>query len=55
MTLFTKTQRRDYFVLQFFFLLTACIQVVGIASIAPFIALVSNPGLIHSNPVAAEL
>jgi HlyD family secretion protein len=54
-TLFTKTQRRDYFVLQFFFLLTACIQVVGIASIAPFIALVSNPGLIHSNPVAAEL
>lgn len=54
-TLFTKTQRRDYLVLQLFFLLTACIQVVGIASIAPFIALISNPDLIHTNPFSAEL
>lgn len=49
-TLDSKT-RKKYYALQLFFLLSAFFQVVGIASIGPFISILSSPGLIHSNEV----
>ena len=47
--LLTNGQRQSYIGLQLLFLVTAIIQVAGIASIAPFIALISNPDMIHEN------
>lgn len=43
---------RKYFIpLQAFFLFSAFIQVVGVASIAPFIGILSNPDTIHANDI----
>src|SRR5690554_5046150 len=42
-----------YIALQLFFLLAAFFQVVGIASIGPFITVLSNPDMIHTNSVLA--
>lgn len=53
--LLTPRQRRRYFLLQAYFLFAALVQVAGVASIAPFIALVSNPALIHENGVTRRL
>lgn len=47
----TRKQRKKYIWLQLLFVVTAVIQVAGVASIAPFIALLSNPKLIHENTV----
>lgn len=49
--LLDKSQRRRYVLLQFYFLLAALVQVVSIASVAPFIALLSEPTLITTQPV----
>ncbi len=38
-----------YFALQCFYLVSALIQILGVASIAPFIGILSNPNIIHSN------
>lgn len=46
----SRTKKR-YFMLQFVFFLSAIFQVVGIASIGPFISILSNPQIIHSNPI----
>ncbi len=46
-----RTQKIKILILQFFFLLSALIQVAGVASIAPFIAVISNPSLVESNPL----
>ncbi|BHH86291.1 ABC transporter ATP-binding protein [Desulforhopalus sp. 52FAK] len=43
------------YVLQLFFLITAIFQVGGIASLAPFIAVVSNPELIETNSILSAL
>ena len=43
--------RKKYFALQLIFLFSAFFQVAGIASIGPFISILSNPGIIHSNAV----
>jgi HlyD family secretion protein len=43
---------RQYVLMQLLFVVTAVLQVGGIASIAPFVALVTNPALIHTNVVA---
>ncbi|WP_148862584.1 ABC transporter ATP-binding protein [Marinobacter fonticola] len=43
--------RKKYYALQFFFLFSAFFQVVGIASIGPFISILSNPAIIHENSV----
>ncbi|MGO1502863.1 MAG: ATP-binding cassette domain-containing protein [Marinobacter sp.] len=43
--------RKRYIVLQLVFLFSAFFQVVGIASIGPFISILSNPDVIHSNAV----
>lgn len=49
MYLVPKEFRKWLFVLQFVFFLTAFFQVAGIASIAPFIAMISNPSVIETN------
>ncbi len=41
--------RKKYFVLQLVFFFSAFFQVVGIASIGPFISILSNPDIIHTN------
>lgn len=41
--------------LQILFLVTALLQVAGIASIAPFITMVSNPEIILTNPILSKL
>ena len=53
-TIFSLLDRRSkvkYLWLQFFFLVFAVIQIAGIASIAPFIGIVSNPEVIQSNEI----
>jgi len=49
--LLNRKQKIKMLTLQLFFLLSALVQVAGIASIAPFIAVVSNPSLVESNPL----
>jgi len=51
----TRPQWRSYLVLQVLFALTALIQVAGIASLAPFVALVANHEMIHNNPITAYI
>lgn len=46
--------RKRYFVLQFVFFVAAIFQVVGIASIGPFISILSNPDIIHRNPILSS-
>ncbi|MDR2214336.1 MAG: ATP-binding cassette domain-containing protein, partial [Nevskiaceae bacterium] len=46
-------RRKQYFGLQLLFIFTALIQVAGVASVAPFVALVSNPEFIHDNAAAS--
>lgn len=55
MRILTPRQRRRYFMLQAYFLFSALVQVAGVASIAPFIALVSNPALIHEHAATRHL
>jgi ABC-type multidrug transport system fused ATPase/permease subunit len=43
--------RKKYFALQLVFFFSAFFQVVGIASIGPFISILSNPDVIHTNTV----
>lgn len=50
--LLSPRQKRHYLLLQGVFFLTALVQIAGVASVAPFIALVSNPALIHTNRFA---
>lgn len=47
--------KRRYIALQFVFLIAAFFQVIGIASIGPFISILSNPGIIHSNEILSSL
>ncbi len=48
----SEKQRNTLIFLMMFFFLSAIIQIVGVASISPFIAILSNPGLIqNSNPL----
>jgi ATP-binding cassette, subfamily B, bacterial PglK len=51
--LLTRSQWRNYLLLQTLFGITALIQVAGIASLAPFIAVIANKDLIHKNSVSA--
>jgi len=45
--------RNPFIFLQLFNLISAFIQVFGVASIAPFIAVISNPEIIHTNSILA--
>ncbi|WP_416397974.1 ABC transporter ATP-binding protein [Allohahella sp. A8] len=47
--------KRKCIALQFVFLIAAFFQVIGIASIGPFIAILSNPDIIHSNDILSAI
>lgn len=47
----TAQQRVKFFILMFFFLFSALLQIVGVASIAPFITILSNQEIIQKNEV----
>ncbi len=47
--------RIKMYLLQAFFLFSALFQVGGIASIAPFIAVISNPSIVETNSILASL
>lgn len=47
----TKEQKREYFLHQIVFVINALLQTAGVASIAPFIVLLTNKDLIHKNPI----
>ncbi len=53
--LLDKATKRKYILLQLFFLISALIQVLGVASLAPFIGILSNPDIIQSNEVLVML
>ena len=53
--LLNERQKRNYILLQALFALTAIIQVAGIASLAPFIALLANQKLIHEHPLLSRI
>jgi len=55
MSILSPPQRRKYILLQGFFVVAAMVQVAGVVSVAPFIAMVANPTIIHQNPLAARL
>ncbi len=52
--LLTPAQWRRYGLLQAYFVLTGFVQVAGVGSIAPFVALVADPGLVQRNALAAR-
>ncbi|GAA3973970.1 ABC transporter ATP-binding protein [Allohahella marinimesophila] len=47
--------KRKCIALQFVFLIAAFFEVIGIASIGPFIAILSNPDIIHNNDILSSL
>lgn len=47
--------KRKYIGLQFVFFIAAFFQVIGIASIGPFISILSNPSIIHTNGVLSYI
>lgn len=50
-SLLSDEQKRNFLKLQILLILMAVFELVGIAAIAPFMALVVNPGLIDSNAI----
>jgi ATP-binding cassette, subfamily B, bacterial PglK len=53
--LLTRKQRREFYILQCFMFAAALSELVGTISIMPFIALASNPEIIHTNAYFAQL
>ena len=53
LTLFTKRDLRNFIIIFFGILLTGLFEVIGIASIAPFMAIVSSPELAQENEYLA--
>ncbi|MEX0604304.1 MAG: ABC transporter ATP-binding protein [Marinobacter sp.] len=47
--------KRKYIGLQFVFFIAAFFQVIGIASIGPFISILSNPDIIHTNEILSYI
>jgi HlyD family secretion protein len=54
-TILTPAQRRRYFGLQAFFIFAGAVQVAGAGSIAPFVALLTNPSFFHTNAIASRV
>lgn len=50
-----KEQKRRMLWLQLFFAFSAVVQVIGVASIAPFIGLISNPESIDTNKMLSKI
>lgn len=46
-----KSQKRDLYLLSIFFVISALVQIVGLASIAPFISLLSNQNLVTTSAI----
>jgi HlyD family secretion protein len=53
--LLTPEQRRRLFVLQILVVLMAFAEILGVASVGPFIALVSNPALVREHEFFASI
>lgn len=53
--LLSPEQKTKMFFLQVFFIFSALVQVVGVASMAPFIGIISNPESIHTNRMLSFL
>lgn len=51
----SREQKTKMLMLQAFFAFSAIVQVVGVASIAPFIGIISNPSTIQSNKILAAI
>jgi ABC-type multidrug transport system fused ATPase/permease subunit len=51
----TPAQRRRYVALQAYFIFAGVAQVAGAGSIAPFVALLSDPTILHRNALASRL
>lgn len=54
-TVLSPRQRRRYVAFQFFFVIAGFLQVVGAGSVAPFVALLSRPEIMHTNSFAAAI
>lgn len=54
-TILSQDQKTKMLLIQIFFAFSALVQVVGVASIAPFIGIVSNPESIQKNDALAML
>lgn len=54
-SILSKKHKVKMLILQVFFLISAVFQVGGIASIAPFIAVISDPAIIQTNPILQKL
>jgi ABC-type multidrug transport system fused ATPase/permease subunit len=54
-SILTKNQKIKFSFISVFFLFSALLQIVGIASIAPFITILSNQEIIHTNKVLSYL
>ena len=50
-----KEQKKRMLLLQLFFAFSAIVQVIGVASIAPFIGIISNPETIQTNKVLSSI
>ena len=48
-------ERKNALILLFMILFMAVFDVIGVASIAPFIAVLTNPEVILTNPILSEL
>lgn len=53
--LLTPSQRRRFYTLQILVVIMAIFELIGIASIAPFMAIVSDPNVIESNSLLNQL
>lgn len=54
-SLLTPSQRKRFYILQVLVILMAVMELLGIASIGPFMALVADPELIETNTTLAQL
>lgn len=51
----SPTQRRRYPFVQLFFIVAGLCQVIGAGSVAPFVALLSRPEILHTNRLASAI
>lgn len=51
----SRRQRRRYVAMQAFFIFAGLMQVAGAGSVAPFVALLSRPEILHTNAFASRL
>lgn len=53
-SIFNRKQQYQLLTLSIFFVISAFVQIIGIASVAPFITLLSNPDIIFSNQLYSK-